>query len=644
MKQNKKKRRRDTMSIKKQGRKSIIIAMIMTLLGASFLPSIAKADHIIDTTKKGSITIYKYDGEEVEGLHDYPTQAEAQAAATAAVAAGDITPMEGVGFSYLKVGSVKQYTKNEGTEQNVTKIGYSLDAATIAFLGLVAADVDFTDADGVDYYTTTMLQGKLAAKTQTQVEAFMSANLADNMPLTNASGTSTVANLDLGLYLFIESVYPSNATSITAPFFVSVPMTDKAADDSYSWIYDINVFPKNQVQPIDIDKNIVDENGNEMKQVDAEIGESVPFLVRADVPLQIGRLLKYTITDTLSVGLTYDTGSYAVQGVKEDGTRVTLVNGTDFTFTQTGQEIKWDFTTTAMADASGLALYKLVEIRYTAKPNEHAVVGVPGNPNDITLEYSKNTNIEDEDDDEIITKVPVELPKVYTYAIDLLKFGDSDTANPLEGVEFELLDKDRTKMNVSQTTAGVDGSYYLNATGTAVIKTLADGKIYIKGLEAGTYYLKETATNQGYNLLAEEIEIIITSNEGTYTQSAIGTFAPITAGAKYYRDANQKHEFIIPAGLTTGTYVNFGRVNVYDEDGDPVTMYIQNPLAWSANYAMGVTNGVIVLKVNNTRGFLIPKTGDTTAMLLYGIGAALAATAIIGSVATKKKKKQEETV
>ena len=627
------------MSITKQGRKSIIIAMVMALLSVCFVPSMVKADTIIDTSKTGSITINKYAGDEIQGLGDYPTQAEAQAAVDAALLAGDIEPQAGVVFNYIKVGDVAQYTKDEGTNANVTKIGYSVNAATVTFLGLTATDIDIT-ISGVDYYTTTTLQTALAAKTQAEVENFIGSGAA-SMPATDAAGKSSVSGLSLGLYLFVEYYMPVNTVSVTAPFFVSVPMTDKATDGSYSWIYDVNVFPKNKVQTIDIDKNIIDEDKNEIKEYDAEIGESVTFLVRADVPLQIGKLEKYIISDTLSVGLTYDAGSYVAQGVKADGSRVGLTNGVDFNFTQAGQTLTWDFVPEELADNQGLSLYDSIEITYTAKLNKDAVVGQPGNPNDIELEYSKETNITEAEGGTTIKTSPVELPKIFTYAIDLLKYGDSDTSNPLKDVEFELQNKDGNKINVSEQVAGVDGAYYIDAAGTATIKSDAAGKIYIKGLETGKYFLEETVTNQGYNLLAEKIEVIITSNEGTYNVSATGTFAPIAAATKYFKDAACEDEFIIPAGLPVGTYVNFGRNAVYTAPGVRLApMYEQETLEWEANYAMGATNGEVAIKVNNTRGFKIPKTGDTTAMLLYGLGALLATSAIIGAVFTKKRAKR----
>ena len=630
------------MSTMKQGKRSIVIALVMVMLSVCMLPSMVMADQTIEAGKTGSITVYKYNGNPVEGLAEYVTQAEAKAAADAAVLAGDIAPLPGVVFSYLKVGDVRQYTKNEGTATNVTKIGYSIDAATTTFLGLTATDVDIT-IGGVDYYTTDTLTTKLAAKTQKEAETFMTANSASAMPATDATGKTNTPSIAQGMYLVIESTLDANTLEWPAPFFVSVPMTDMHADGTFDWIYDVNVYPKNKVQPPRIDKTIKDAEGDRQKQIDEEVGKLVEFEAVATVPHQIGKLQKYTITDTLSVGLTYDVtntplSTYTVEGIKADGTAVTLTAGTDFTFTQAGQVLTWDFDPVELGDAEGVALYKGVVITYKVKVNKDAVVGATGNPNSIELEYSKDT---DPSTTTTVKTVPTTLPKAYTYAIDLLKYGDGNKANPLEDVTFELQDKDKNAIKVSEQTAGTAGKYYLDAEhGTATLTTHSTGKLYVKGLAAGTYYLEEKATNKGYNLLANPIEITITSNEGTFNASATGTFAPYTAGTKYYADAACEDQFVLPAGITAGKYVNFGTSNVYTAPNTKVaTMYEEEALEWTANYSMGATNGEVYIEVDNTKGPRIPKTGDTTALLLYGLGALIAASAVIGAVVTKKKAK-----
>ena len=210
--------------------------------------------------------------------------------------------------------------------------------------------------------------------------------------------------------------------------------------------------------------------------------------------MNIGKLNKYEITDTLSAGLTFDTSvTPKVYGLKADGSRETLTDRTEYTFGRSGQKLTFTFTPTALADATTLlAKYVRVEIEYNAVINENAVTGGTGNMNDVSLEYSGKTNVSSGDPtDTTETKKPTDLPAVYTYAIDLMKYGDSDTSNPLKDVTFELYRAGEAegidsavKLNI---TKGTDGNYYLNTAGSDVLTTGADGRLYVKGLEQGTY-------------------------------------------------------------------------------------------------------------------------------------------------------------
>ena len=110
-------------------------------------------------------------------------------------------------------------------------------------------------------------------------------------------------------------------------------------------------------------------------------------------------------------------------------------------------------------------------------------------PNDVELEYSNNTNVNPGDPaDTTETTKPTDMPAIYTYAVNLLKYGDSDTDNPLANVTFELYRAGNpdngidsaTKLNV---TKGVDGTYYLEEDGGDTLTTSDTGKLYVKGLE-----------------------------------------------------------------------------------------------------------------------------------------------------------------
>lgn len=89
---------------------------------------------------------------------------------------------------------------------------------------------------------------------------------------------------------------------------------------------------------------------------------------------------------------------------------------------------------------------------------------------------------------------------VNTYAIDIFKYDQADPTKGLEGAVFELYQKD-AENNV------LEGSKQTLTSG-------ADGKILVNGLDAGTYYLKETKAPDGYVCSTAELTIVIPEKIG----------------------------------------------------------------------------------------------------------------------------------
>lgn len=645
--------------------KRLSAGFMAAVLALAFAPTVAfAAGDTIDLNQKGSITLYKYEGDPTAGLNGYEAGTMSQADLAAKIAGiANKVPMENVKFKYLKVGTVLQYDKDVvsgGVTNKVTKIGYSVDSDTATFLGFIASDVDYT-AGGTNYYTASTLQGRLSAKTQSEYETFMTTKGAPESDATDAAGKVEMSNLDVGLYLVVESVYPAGVTATTVPFFVSIPTSDpttvtpQGVVTDTEWIYDVIAYPKNSSKPVVITKNLVNPDGDESQQDDGQVGDYKKYSVRADVPGSIGNMSVYTITDKLSKGLSYDTvpysgsvqSEYAVYGIKADGSRTQLASPANFAFTHTPaaganlEQLTWTFVPASLADpVTKDIIYTGIEIVYTVRINSDAVVAPQGNANDVSLEYSKSTDPGEGTE----TKHPVELPEVFTYAIDLLKYGNSNESNPLANVTFELRDANDAAVKVSQAA---DGTYYLDANGAGnVVTTDATGHLYIKGVDGSkagtTYKLVETATNAGYNLLAEPILVTITSNANTYTADPTGTYIPVTAGTTYYRDEAATQPFVLPQGVAAGDYVNFGTNRVYTKGAGGVAqlvadLYKVEPLQWSANYNM--TGGAVMLKVNNTTGFQLPATGGEGALIFLAIGGLIAIVAGSLLFVTRRRRK-----
>lgn len=179
-----------------------------------------KSTSVIDTTKKGSITIYKYNTTNQTAKGETGT-GETQTPPEGA------TPLRGAEFTIYQV---------KGAEWLQTYYGGGALAK-----GEKAPEVDdyFNKENGVviSYEASNLVKGI--------------ADKAKGPQTTNDNGFAQFKDLDLGLYLVIETKKPQSVVTAVTPFLVSVPMTrvqtgDKATNGQLQeWLYDIVVYPKN---------------------------------------------------------------------------------------------------------------------------------------------------------------------------------------------------------------------------------------------------------------------------------------------------------------------------------------------------------------------------------------------------------------
>lgn len=158
------------------------------------------------------------------------------------------------------------------------------------------------------------------------------------------------------------------------------------------------------------------------------------------------------------------------------------VNGDTFTITFKNEYI------------SALPRNTIITVDYSAVLNENAIVEGVGNPNEVSLKYGDNNET---------TKKET---KTYTYAFDLVKTNKDN--QELSGAKFKLLDKDKDGNEIK--VVKVDGNTYRVATANETGVEIEAGRVVIKGLDAGTYYLEETKAPEGYNRLTSNIEVVVT--------------------------------------------------------------------------------------------------------------------------------------
>ena len=337
----------------------------------------------------------------------------------------------------------------------------------------------FSTGAGKDYISLT--NGHPTWKTGADVAAFAKAALAwanaNNISYTDqksATGTEvTFSDLDLGYYLVDSSLGALCSLNTTNP---------KAT-----------IKEKNGVPAMD--KKIVTGENSTSDSSTAKIGDTVNYKVTIEVAKGAS---DYELTDTMSDGLSFSSGSIKVDGVALNDTIATLTlkqKEGDPTFTLT-------FADSYVADKIG----KTIVVTYSATLNDKAAVGDTGdgNTNSATLTYGNNKSV-------------THTTTTRTYEFDLLKVDGADH-KLLNGAEFKLYDA-KTSGNIIKVVRLDNGNYRVampGESGSADIIAV-NGKVRISGLDKTIYWLEETKAPDGYNKLTERKPVDLTSGSNNTT-------------------------------------------------------------------------------------------------------------------------------
>ena len=587
--------------------------------------------------------------------------------------------IKGVEFTYVKVADIFQYEESESnnrTDAHV-EILYAVDktngADFLAALGLADGKNRYENADALDeskyFYQSDVLISALssgltanATTVKNAMECYAAAN-GTAMPLTDSYGKIRAENLPLGLYLVAETKVPEMVVSTTNPFLVSVPMTSvngtNANDGGTRWIYDITLYPKNLTGIPSLEKTLREAKADTGKTDDyahtgtASAGDTIDYQIISTLPSitsETTYLSCYTFVDTLSAGLTYTKGDVTLEIFSDTACKnaVTTWKEADGYFTVSYNDTKDGKTAmTVEMTAKGLAeinksktVYAdagmvnsgfsdcTMRLTYTAKvdSDNSLVVGDKGNDNKVVLTWKRTS--------ETFYDTLVDDAHVYTYGIDLTKLF-SDGKGDFSKVEF--LVQNKTDNYYVQAKLNQDeGIYYVtghtankeDATHFVPVKTGdTKGRILIKGLEDDTYTMTEVRTDNGYVLLKQDIEVVISQKESTenctiYASDALGLiqndprYAKVIQSDADLKNIPQKH--LVHKLLTASATVSGKNVNMTEDNG-------------SANAAAPLT-------VVNTRGFDLPKTGDNGTMMftIVGILLMVGAAVVLYAVSSKK--------
>lgn len=325
----------------------------------------------------------------------------------------------------------------------------------------------------------------------------------------------------------------SNALTIPeakAGYYLFVDTTDFSKDDSYhsynSFLlmvtkgnWNVPITPK--AEKPTVEKKVYDNpdgtsTGGFGSSADHAINEEFQFQLIATLPESEnnGRAYdyynKYTVrfNDTLSNGITYDRLDSVVinsnghtYDIPKDSSKYTI----DTTDLESQNSFVVNIDVKACAKDAGFDLNNgaTITVTYTAHLNDEAYVNTAGgstsNINKVYLTYSNNPK-----DESSIGKTPESTPVyVYTYQLNNTKHQDTEKGPALEGACFRLYSDEACTDQSEVQLYQKDGFYYpiKDVLGKEAVemKSAANGTFNVKGLDAGTYYLKEITPPDGYS-------------------------------------------------------------------------------------------------------------------------------------------------
>lgn len=415
--------------------------------------------------------------------------------------------------------------------------GSGVDGAAL-LAALKAADEEKYDA----CTTAADVAKALGTETATAADAAAFADIAAQHLTATVAGTATAPNddgnyiiegLDAGYYLVKDSLQEDdNQTGQVLSDYIVQVLGNVTMDPKDSDIPTVLKKVYDEEFAVNDEEGTYGTGYNDV--ADWDIGDRVPFKLIAAVPQNIDSYEEYTFIfhDTLSAGLTLDPESLHVYVTETTNANINEFRpqdeglydvsdvDVDGTFTVTIPNIK------ALDSHDHPANYIIVA--YDAFLNENAEIGLDGNPNSVSLEFSNDPNGEGTGRTEEDTVI------VFTYELDGTKVDGADVDTKLEGAQFVLLNGGGTRAarvdetgkltgwvepdDIKEGLTGTNDREKMNeltnedfANAGLAITSAADGTFKIAGLDDGTYYLREIQAPNGYNLLEEDVELVITA-------------------------------------------------------------------------------------------------------------------------------------
>lgn len=546
---------------------------------------------------------------------------------------------------------VHVYPKNKTDYGNITLIkkgqvgngeaNETLSGVTFKLYKFVGTKTDgkispFTTANDTDDLNN---QWKQIKKSSTAAGDNTGAEIGTDGLLTTGSagsdlGKITVSGLSAGYYCFVEQDVGNNKAFIAdqTPHYFEVKgknsqeitvandgtVTEKAGSTAAANLELTVTDPRPDVEKKVKDRVKTSESGDDyVKASDYSVGDNVPYKVTVKVPEVLltatpkegeENNFVFEVTDTpenLKNNQDVKVNTSAGEEYKGDGVDISYTtpeNGFTAKFTQAALQA-------LVGEKADGSYNDTFTITYTAKLLKDADMTVDGNKNTINLKYSNKIDA----DGKINPGTSSEIEDgavVYTFSIHVKKLGENAKGKPLPGVKFNVYKE------VAADTAGAVKGSEIGITGADADKyfvkvviddkktddtkydlvTGANGEAEVDGLANGTYYLVETATVNGYNLLSGPVKV--------------------TIQVSYYKSWTVKDDYV-------DDKLVHHKETLYEE--------------YFGGTKDAPEKGYTLTTIINRKGFNLPTTGGFGTLLFSGIGVLLVVAGVGVLLSLKKK-------
>ena len=291
-------------------------------------------------------------------------------------------------------------------------------------------------------------------------------------------------------------------------------MTNDPVSANESWIIEgTKAYDKSS--EVTVTKKIVGgASGNENGD-DVAIGDVVKYSISGNIPAYSDAYTQvtYKITDKTSDGLVLLNTTKNPVTVTVGGASVEASEGT-YTLTVVDHEMTVDFTSAYALSHAGQA----VEVTYFAQLTDDANTNFDANTNTAKITYSNDPTVDVDTKKTPTTDTPEDKTYHYTFELDgkLSATWDSSKVTT-ELTKTHMVTDEETKETKSEPLSGATFTLTNNTTGAVYEATSnTSGQLNFKGLDAGTYTLKEKSAPTGYSLNKKEIPVVISA---TYNEN-----------------------------------------------------------------------------------------------------------------------------